>query len=642
MQRSLGGRGGGAHGYQHMSVCVAFTRQLGELMATLRALSPWFVRCIKPNAAGIPGLLDAAYTLEQLRCGGVMEAVRISTEGYPWRRSHAELLRRYWQLRPALLPVALAADGTAVAEACCALLGGAGLQEGADWQLGTGKVFLRGPAAARLAAAYARALAAAATRIQAAARGVMARRLANARRAAAVTLQAGVRGMFARQRAACLLRERAATVLQTAWRGVASVVALRAVRSAAIVLQAAARSAAVRSSYLAARAERRCTAATRIQAAWRGTAEVRRAARDRAAVIGLQAAVRGAATRRTLAPELLRHRAATTIQRAGRGAAARAAAVHYPWRTDPVAAAAAAVVIQTAWRQRHQIARDARRARLADALQRYACLHRAAVRLQGAWRCRAACAAASAARVAASRARFRRQAAALEAQLLVASRPASAHTASSCSSASKDVPPLVGAAAGRGRSQTSTAMQTLGRHAPPQHVASYGVCYAGVNGDRAAAGACTDSGRSTQQQQGAPRPGARKLRLFAPPPPAGYGVSFAGLQPGGHGGGAPPATIIMKPAADKAPLCGESGSSGNSDYSSAANNCSGDDDAAAVLVDGHLQLSPSAGSTGVVKSDGSAELPPQQRLLLRLGSLAEERGRVASLASSWLDRVAAQ
>lgn len=38
-------------------------------------------RCIKPNPGGAPGQWDSAMALEQLRAGGVLEAVRIACAG---------------------------------------------------------------------------------------------------------------------------------------------------------------------------------------------------------------------------------------------------------------------------------------------------------------------------------------------------------------------------------------------------------------------------------------------------------------------------------------------------------------------------------------------------------------------------------
>lgn len=67
--------------FQFVSVCSHFKRQLAELMGLLNQLEPHYVRCIKPNPGSKPLLLDDSYALHQLKCGGVMEAVRISCAG---------------------------------------------------------------------------------------------------------------------------------------------------------------------------------------------------------------------------------------------------------------------------------------------------------------------------------------------------------------------------------------------------------------------------------------------------------------------------------------------------------------------------------------------------------------------------------
>ncbi len=74
----LAATGGGAKGG---SVTGQFRRQLSELIAQLQSMQPHFVRCIKPNAAGQAGLFDPVFSLQQLKCGGVMEAIRISCAG---------------------------------------------------------------------------------------------------------------------------------------------------------------------------------------------------------------------------------------------------------------------------------------------------------------------------------------------------------------------------------------------------------------------------------------------------------------------------------------------------------------------------------------------------------------------------------
>ena len=44
-------------------------------------------RCIKPNPESRPGSLVPEYALEQLRAGGVLEAVRIASAGFPTRKA---------------------------------------------------------------------------------------------------------------------------------------------------------------------------------------------------------------------------------------------------------------------------------------------------------------------------------------------------------------------------------------------------------------------------------------------------------------------------------------------------------------------------------------------------------------------------
>jgi hypothetical protein len=53
-----------------------------------------FIRCIKPNASQLPNIFEQELVLQQLRCCGVLEVVRISRSGYPTRHSHDEFASR--------------------------------------------------------------------------------------------------------------------------------------------------------------------------------------------------------------------------------------------------------------------------------------------------------------------------------------------------------------------------------------------------------------------------------------------------------------------------------------------------------------------------------------------------------------------
>eukprot|EP00730_Choanoeca_flexa_P008282 TRINITY_DN12472_c0_g1_i6.p1 TRINITY_DN12472_c0_g1~~TRINITY_DN12472_c0_g1_i6.p1 ORF type:complete len:1071 (+),score=320.96 TRINITY_DN12472_c0_g1_i6:3126-6338(+) len=73
----------------------SFKESLSELMAKLRKSRPTFVRCIKPNGKKTPKVFDKDMVVQQLRCAGVLETVRIRKEGYAVRLPFAEFIRRY-------------------------------------------------------------------------------------------------------------------------------------------------------------------------------------------------------------------------------------------------------------------------------------------------------------------------------------------------------------------------------------------------------------------------------------------------------------------------------------------------------------------------------------------------------------------
>lgn len=78
--------------------------QLGQLMQQLNSTQPHFVRCIVPNSEKRPGKFDVNLVLDQLRCNGVLEGIRIARLGYPNRHSFAEFRQRYEVLTPGVIP----------------------------------------------------------------------------------------------------------------------------------------------------------------------------------------------------------------------------------------------------------------------------------------------------------------------------------------------------------------------------------------------------------------------------------------------------------------------------------------------------------------------------------------------------------
>ncbi|KAG4978249.1 hypothetical protein JHK86_037723 [Glycine max] len=86
---------GGALDSQKQSVGTKFKGQLFKLMHQLESTTPHFIRCIKPNTKQHPGIYDEDLVLQQLKCCGVLEVVRISRAGYPTRMTHQEFSQRY-------------------------------------------------------------------------------------------------------------------------------------------------------------------------------------------------------------------------------------------------------------------------------------------------------------------------------------------------------------------------------------------------------------------------------------------------------------------------------------------------------------------------------------------------------------------
>ncbi|PKI69574.1 hypothetical protein CRG98_010022 [Punica granatum] len=87
-------KAGGAES-QKLSVATKFKSQLFQLMQRLESTTPHFIRCIKPNSLQSPGVYEQGLVLQQLRCCGVLEVVRISRSGFPTRMSHQKFARRY-------------------------------------------------------------------------------------------------------------------------------------------------------------------------------------------------------------------------------------------------------------------------------------------------------------------------------------------------------------------------------------------------------------------------------------------------------------------------------------------------------------------------------------------------------------------
>ncbi|GFO48953.1 myosin-viia [Plakobranchus ocellatus] len=114
-----------------------FKKSLEQLMNTLSACQPFFVRCIKPNEFKKPLMFDRELCCKQLRYSGMMETIRIRRAGYPIRHHFAEFVDRYRILVDGIGPSHREDCRAASAKIC------KGVLKDTDYQLGKTKVFLK-------------------------------------------------------------------------------------------------------------------------------------------------------------------------------------------------------------------------------------------------------------------------------------------------------------------------------------------------------------------------------------------------------------------------------------------------------------------------------------------------------------------
>ncbi|GAB2298327.1 hypothetical protein Dimus_032396 [Dionaea muscipula] len=240
------------------SIGSRFKLQLQQLMETLNSTEPHYVRCVKPNNVLKPAIFENVNVMQQLRCGGVLEAIRISCAGYPTRRTFFEFLNRFKILAPE------AVQGSYEEKAACTkILEKMGLK---GYQIGKTKVFLRAGQMAELDARRAEKLGNAAKTIQRKIRTHITRQKFLALRKATVVLQTISRGRLACKLYESMRREAAAIRVQKNLRRHLSRKSYRRTQFLAVTLQTGSRAMAARNQF---RYKKQTKAATIIQAHWR-------------------------------------------------------------------------------------------------------------------------------------------------------------------------------------------------------------------------------------------------------------------------------------------------------------------------------------------------------------------------------------
>ncbi|KAL4282609.1 hypothetical protein GQ457_16G027260 [Hibiscus cannabinus] len=275
------------------SIGSSFKQQLQALLETLSATEPHYIRCVKPNNALKPAIFENKNVLQQLRCGGVMEAIRISCAGFPSRKTFNEFAARFSILAPEVFSKSKSGSYNEVT-ASKRILEKSNLT---GYQIGKTKVFLRAGQMAELDALRAEVLAKAASLIQRKVRTYLAHKYYKLLRLSAIQIQALCRGVAARHLYEGMRREAASVNIQKYTRRFLARKAYKILYFSAISIQTGMRGMVARSELLF---RRRTKAATIIQSRYRRFLARGHYLRLKKAAITTQCAWRARVARREL------------------------------------------------------------------------------------------------------------------------------------------------------------------------------------------------------------------------------------------------------------------------------------------------------------------------------------------------------
>ncbi|EQC30122.1 hypothetical protein, variant [Saprolegnia diclina VS20] len=249
----LGGRRQSTASFMGETVISKFKAQLTGLMADISDTQTHYIRCIKPNSAKSSTLYDVPGVIEQLRCAGVVEAIRISRAAFPNKMSHERFLQRFFVMWKDDAPPK---SGATVATACVTVASGLlGAPESKDtFVMGSHHMYfaanvLEDLEHRRILFVQDRAIA-----IQRVFKGYRVRKMYTRVRSAIVRLQANFRRRQRRRR--FQLVRRRCILLQSLWRGrhARSALHQHKLYTSAVVLQRNWRTYKAQKSYLRLRA----------------------------------------------------------------------------------------------------------------------------------------------------------------------------------------------------------------------------------------------------------------------------------------------------------------------------------------------------------------------------------------------------
>jgi myosin heavy chain 6/7 len=131
------GGGGGKKKGGGKTVSSFYKGQLDDLMKTLYATEPSFIRCVVPNTHKIPGGVEPGLVMHQYQCNGVLAGIAICRKGFPNKMVYPEFKVRYNIL--AAQAVAKAKNDKGAARAVLDAIS----LEAEKYRLGHTKVFFR-------------------------------------------------------------------------------------------------------------------------------------------------------------------------------------------------------------------------------------------------------------------------------------------------------------------------------------------------------------------------------------------------------------------------------------------------------------------------------------------------------------------
>lgn len=268
-----------------------FKNSLIELMKTIDSTNVHYIRCIKPNEQKKAWEFDSLMVLSQLRACGVLETIRISCAGFPSRWTYVEFADRYHILVTSAEWIKVMGGDTtqeSVTDLCNKILS-SNIDDKKKYQLGNTKIFFKAGMLAHFEKLRSDKLHRSAVMIQKNLRKVHYRKKYLEIRASHIQLQSLVRGHVRRVTIQKEKEAHAATKIQTAIRGHLARTQFTATKNSILVLQKAIRGLQARRNYTELRLEK---SAIVLQKSYRGLTVRRQYGKQKDAAVLIQSLMR--------------------------------------------------------------------------------------------------------------------------------------------------------------------------------------------------------------------------------------------------------------------------------------------------------------------------------------------------------------